>query len=604
MTIQPWFSARRCRLAAISFLLSLASLSDGASVTTASLVKDIHPSGDSGVGWMAGVNGMVYFSASDGVHGVELWKSDGTDAGTTMVKDIHPAGDSYPTWLVDVNGTLFFIATDAADEYELWKSDGTEAGTVMVKNINGPESSYASSLTAVNGTLYFVAYGSSLTGYEVWKSDGTAAGTVMVKDIHPTGGSNPYHLTDINGVLYFGANDGVHGVELWKSDGTDAGTVMVKDIHPTQHGFPYSLTAANGKVYFNAYDDNDSLWTSDGTEAGTVKVLNTPGGSMVNCSGILYFTVNGALWASHGTATETFVVKNLNPAGYNTIFQLTTVNYRLYFTANAGDGMELWTSDGTEGGTVKVKDFHSDPGYQLWNLTSVGGVVYFVADDGVHGRELWTSDGTEAGTRLVRDIHPAGDAGIERITSVGWTLYFVANDGMHGQELWQTLWVELNDECFEATAIKAGLRYAGYNAGAGGISSSHCGYNDTADVWYSFQPTVGGDYTVSVSSTNFDTTLAVYNTCGGTELACNDDYFGQSTDSQVILATVKGKRYLIRVAGFNGQSGSFELGVSAGSCSERAVSDLNGDCAVNVQDFVIMASEWLTCTRSPASLCE
>jgi hypothetical protein len=91
--------------------------------------------------------------------------------------------------------------------------------------------------------------------------------------------------------------------------------------------------------------------------------------------------------------------------------------------------------------------------------------------------------------------------------------------------------------------------------------------------------------------------------CGGTELACNDDYDLQSTDSQVSLDMFKGKRYCIRVAGFDGQTGSFELAVTAGSCTEWVLSDLNGDCIVNIQDFAIMASEWLTCKRTPPELC-
>src|SRR5580704_11931564 len=77
------------------------------------------------------------FNADDGVDGVELWKSDGTAAGTVMVKDIDPGSDgSFPNSLTNVNGTLYFSADDGTDGFELWKSDGTAAGTVMVKDIN------------------------------------------------------------------------------------------------------------------------------------------------------------------------------------------------------------------------------------------------------------------------------------------------------------------------------------------------------------------------------------------------------------------------------------------------------------------------------------
>src|SRR6516225_6711661 len=65
---------------------------------TPHLLKDINPgSGSSGPAAFVQVNGVAFFAASDGVHGMELWKSNGTGAGTVLVKDIRPgSSDSYP----------------------------------------------------------------------------------------------------------------------------------------------------------------------------------------------------------------------------------------------------------------------------------------------------------------------------------------------------------------------------------------------------------------------------------------------------------------------------------------------------------------------------
>lgn len=102
------------------------------------IVKDIHPAGDglSDPVYLTPLYGAVFFRGADDRHGGELWKSDGTEAGTVLVKDINPEGDSWPGSLANINGILYFSAMDEAYGWELWTSDGAEEGTTLLADIN------------------------------------------------------------------------------------------------------------------------------------------------------------------------------------------------------------------------------------------------------------------------------------------------------------------------------------------------------------------------------------------------------------------------------------------------------------------------------------
>ncbi|HWM23087.1 MAG TPA: ELWxxDGT repeat protein [Ilumatobacteraceae bacterium] len=234
---------------------------------------------------------FVYFGASDGANGEELWRSDGTDAGTTPVKNIGPAGASGLSTgtfdpLVVFAGQLYFAADDGATGRELWRSDGTDAGTVPVKDINPAGASSPREFAEMGGILYFSAADAS--GAELWRTDGSAAGTIPVADVNSGPESSfPSDTTALNGVLLFTADDNPDpdgfDAELWRSDGTAAGTVKLSEI--TAGGFenPFinSLTVLGDSVYFSASDEEtgSELWRSDGTTEGTTQVADINPGS-------------------------------------------------------------------------------------------------------------------------------------------------------------------------------------------------------------------------------------------------------------------------------------------------------------------------------------
>jgi ELWxxDGT repeat protein len=428
---------------------------------------DVNPgAGDSFPTGFVNVNGQIFFAATDGsAHGRELWKTDGTAAGTVLVSDITPgASGSYPYFLTNVGGTLFFVANDGLHGFELWESNGTAAGTFMVKDINpGANNSYPRHLTNFNGTLVFFA-NDGTHGASLWESNGTASGTQLVKnvnsarlqgDVYPAYPFDPYAMANVNGTLFFDARNAVNGFELYRSDGTQGGTFLIADFNPGPNGsYPKDFTSVNGALFFQATDGihGYELWESNGIAAGTRMVadLNSgPAGSyphwLANVNGTLFFDASDGtngfqLWESNGAGAGTMMVADISPPGTSSdLSLLTNVGGTLFFAASDGtNGEALWRSDGTAAGTQLVRAINPGPnGADLAGLTNVDGLLFFRADDGVHGPELWRSDGTASGTLLVENINPSSPGAYPRyMTNIGGVLYFSANDGVHGIEPW------------------------------------------------------------------------------------------------------------------------------------------------------------------------
>jgi ELWxxDGT repeat protein len=395
--------------------------SDGTDTGTV-LVKDINPGIDGSLEPMgnfhtAVLGNTLYFNANDGTHGWELWKSDGTEAGTVLVKDINPLGDSNPAELAAAGGKVFFRASDGVNGDELWVTDGTAAGTDSIIIRPGTSCCLPQQITPVGNLVFFV--GIQNNGGELWKSDGTVAGTVEVKDINPGGSSSsPDRLTDVGGTLMFFATDGVSGRELWKSNGTDAGTQLVKDIYPGAQPSPNFVPGAvlNNALFFFADDGVHGMevWRSDGTNAGTT------------------------------------LLKDINPGPEwsSTMDGLRTGNGLLWWSPFDGvHASEPWVSDGTPAGTRLLMDIEpgGTNGSSATGFTASGGAVFFSAwsidPAGPQvGTELWKSDGTTAGTVLVRDIRPGPNSSSpSRLTDVDGTLFFDAFEDIHGREIWKTV---------------------------------------------------------------------------------------------------------------------------------------------------------------------
>ncbi len=463
-------------VAASSLVVVAVASAQTSAATSAVLVKDIDPgTGGSDPQLLIDVDGTLFFSASDGTHGTELWKSDGTATGTGLIRDINPGpASSIPgafrrRW-ASVNGTVFFTGDDGVHGRELWKSDGTASGTSLVADINpGPEGSDPGRLIDFNGTLYFSA-DDGVQGREPWMSDGSSAGTGLLRDVVPvTSGDGFEEAMAVGDTLFFTAADpdngpyqGTFGEQLWKTDGTAAGTVFVARIGGACcDRLTTFLTEFRGLAIFtkrSACCGGRRFWRSDGTPEGTfyfsdgilrnVTILNAE---------LYYFNSpfdpaefgSAALLRSDATVAGTTLVTRITPDIPSDVVGATVVEGKLLFfryTVWPLPGMlSLWTSDGTAEGTIPVGDIGTLDFNNSFNfphnvsVTQLGRAVFLdlpVANTGV---ELWKTDGTLTGTHLVRDIKIGEDGSSPGpYAAVRGTLFFGADDGVHGRELWKT----------------------------------------------------------------------------------------------------------------------------------------------------------------------
>lgn len=455
------------------------------------LLKDINAvegSASSSPGEMVQMGEYFYFSAMDNVHGTELWRSDGTEMGTSLVKDISKGKESSsPIFPKVLDGKLYFFADDGIHGIELWVSDGTADGTNIVKDINsGSQDSTPSRFMELDGILIFAADNGSI-GKELWKTDGSSEGTILIRDINP--GENGASISiwtkaNAGGLIFFSADDGVNGRELWKSDGSELGTSMVKNVRlEPGDSRPWWLTGVGDLLYLVLDDgiNGREVWKSDGTEAGTVMVkdINEGGSSSLPTDfteylGIVYFRARGngvtSLWRTDGTEDGTFdvITRDLDPdLGPS---KITSLSDGIYFAGRVGlNEYGLWKSDGTDSGTLLINRINETGdalgGGVIFSATyfiELAGNVFFVADNGTQGRELWKTDGTNEGTILLKDIYSGAEqSSINNLMKFKDNIYFMANDRINGAELWKTDGTEIG-----TTLVK------NINEGTGGASPS------------------------------------------------------------------------------------------------------------------------------------
>lgn len=218
-----------------------------------------------------GLDSVLVFRGTSPETASELWRTDGTEAGTFMLKDIRegPAG-SYPAYSlrsrgVVLNNKALFIADDGVHGEELWVSDGTPDGTFLLKDI-GPDTSHALViLMGQIGNQQIFSTNVQNVGAQLWTTDGTTEGTYLLKDFYPNLSSGYIGSTFAiyQGVMYFAADTpNILGSVLCKTDATPSGTQVFSNMYGGLGYRPLSLQMLDSTLMFTAanFDDGRELW--------------------------------------------------------------------------------------------------------------------------------------------------------------------------------------------------------------------------------------------------------------------------------------------------------------------------------------------------------
>lgn len=440
-------------------------------------------SDSSWVDFLVDLNGTAIFLADDGVHGEEMWASDGTPEGTRMLADINPGlggitlfGEAIFEewfWFIEVHGF--------GSSFSLWTTDGTPEGTFeFIPEVD------AFQLGVSNGKLYFAGE-EPIADREPWVLHSKFEAPQLLKELAP-GDTYPHDFYPVGDLTVFVAETPNRGHELFVTDGTEAGTSFLADINPGPDGsFPGNFTTLNGEVFFIAMTGfSERIWSTDGTQAGTVPRLDPQlalgtGDPYALTAGpdMLYFVSSGSAYAFDpqtdagidlllddvdGFNWIYFVGNNVmfldadeenlygytgTPGVFETLAQVS--GYQLNIDVEtAGDiafvqqDNELLTTDGTLAGT-QVVDQLAPFTMTVFGTSGTGLAPTKVGTDSrilvqgydlAAGRELWVSDGTEPGTEPLLDI----DAGLansapSQFFRAGDKVFFIADDGVHGREL-------------------------------------------------------------------------------------------------------------------------------------------------------------------------
>ena len=392
------------------------------------------------------INSTLYFLVDKGFsNNIELWKTDGSQASTSLVRVLDNSNDGQITNFSFVGNHIFFIISKSGN-YRLWHSDGTANNTSVLDSYSN-----ISGLSVKDSTVLYSASKSN-TGSQIYQSNGTIAGTTSITNFSSTSQIGNVMVSDKN--VYFIKYENLisklykmqNGIvsEIKQLSGSDrhikgglcngklvffSSEILNGNYRDVLYQFDeeseflekladYYYTDDNvyefkNKLYYTVYDTQfNSAWMStDGTLQETKNLSEIFGISNLSVLKIsrdrenLILKNQADVLLFNGINTSlTKIEKESESFAFNYDMDFISYGNAIVFGAsNNLNGNELFSSNGYA--TNLLEDLNHLSGTGFFNPIDLNGKLIFFGNDYDSGAEPFISDGTPAGTHLIKDIN-------------------------------------------------------------------------------------------------------------------------------------------------------------------------------------------------------
>ena len=431
----------------------------------------------------------VLVSGNDGINGCELWILD-VDNTPILLKDIHPSGDSIPGKILGLQsmeterGLRFvFDADDGIHGRELWVSDGTASGTLMVGDIEtGDGIDYTSEITEWMNGVVFTTNGQQ--GQRMWWTNGSVTTSIWQAPWLSSSASSDLMnqsaslsslgqdmLLGDEDRLWFAAKEANIGLEVMQLDSD--GTITMYDLHPFGDSSPSEAMRSNNGVVLVAGDGTGRQlayldgsggvqWLTSMTKEGTTTPVTTmaPKLGLHQIGDTIIFDVvyrgADATLFSYSFATSNLVELSSTILAPGHSLESVTNGHTIWFDCVlVSTGMELCQTDGTVEGTHLTIDLMQGISSSLPQALMYTDSMLYVLAEGIDetgtnsGHALWAIDNQVATVAFdpytgIGNDSNAGTYG--GLIASSTHVFFIADDGVHGHELHQYLLPSIQDQ--------------------------------------------------------------------------------------------------------------------------------------------------------------